>query len=150
MEGEDHHHMILIEVTAVETIMVDFQGILTTGVCFHESYIWSSFHFWVYSMKLKPLVDILFLQSWWLDFLFLLRGKTWRYYCLVASVFLWGEGNEWRKRDVIFLTFSLYYCKFSGCFVNNNYMVLVQDHMRRAGDVCFSEVYRDCDGKQII
>ena len=27
--------------------------------------------------------------------------------------------------------------------------LLVQDHMRRAGDVCFSEVYRDRDGKHI-
>lgn len=39
MAGEDHHHMIVTAVMAMEVVVVDFQSIPTTGVCLHESYI---------------------------------------------------------------------------------------------------------------
>lgn len=39
MAGEDHHHMIVTAVMAMEVVVVDFQSIQTTGVCLHESCI---------------------------------------------------------------------------------------------------------------
>lgn len=54
------------------------------------------------------------------------------------------ESNNGRRGFLVFI-FSFQVCS---CFINI-VQLLAQDHMRKAGDVCFSEVYRDRDGKQI-
>lgn len=39
MVGKGHHQMIVMLVTATEVAVVEFQGVPTTGVCLHDSYV---------------------------------------------------------------------------------------------------------------
>lgn len=62
MVGEDHRRMNVTVVTATEVVVVDFQSILTTGVCLHDSYYFVI----IFCLFVLLKIDVLrfHLQSW--------------------------------------------------------------------------------------